>query len=55
MLRVAVASDKNKDGVYNDAPAVVPDANRDGRINAVDLTAFGVASNIAVVPFEIRD
>ena len=55
VLRVAVASDKNKDGVYNDAPAVVPDANRDGRINAVDLTAFGVASNIAVVPFEIRD
>jgi len=55
VLRVAVASDKNKDGVYNDAPAVVPDANRDGRINAVDLKAFGVASNIAVVPFEIRD
>jgi hypothetical protein len=55
VLRVAVAADKNKDGVYNDAPAVVPDANRDGRINAVDLKAFGVASNIAVVPFEIRD
>jgi hypothetical protein len=55
VLRVAVAADKNKDGIYNDAPAAVPDANRDGRINAVDLTAFGVASNIAVVPFEIRD
>jgi len=55
VLRVAVAADKNKDGIYNDAPAVVPDANHDGRINAVDLQAYGVASNIAVVPFEIRD
>ena len=55
VLRVAVAADKNKDGVYNDAPAFVPDANRDGRINAADLKANGVASNIAVVPFEIRD
>jgi hypothetical protein len=55
VLRVAVAADKNKDGIYNDAPAVVPDSNDDGRINAVDLKAYGVASNIAVVPFEIRD
>jgi hypothetical protein len=55
VLRVAVAADKNKDGTYNDAPAVVPDSNRDGHINAVDLEAYGVASNIAVVPFEIRD
>ena len=55
VLRVAVAADKNKDGIYNDAPAVVPDANHDGRINAADLEAYGVASNIAVVPFEIRD
>jgi hypothetical protein len=55
VLRVAVAADKNKDGIYNDAPAVVPDSNRDGRINAADLQAYGVASNITVVPFEIRD
>ena len=55
VLRVAVAADKNKDGIYNDAPAVVPDSNHDGRINAVDLKAYGVASNIAVVPFQIRD
>ena len=55
VLRVAVAADKNKDGIYNDAPAVVLDSNRDGRINAVDLEAYGVASNIAVVPFEIHD
>ena len=55
VLRVAVAADKNKDGIYNDAPAVVPDSNHDGRINALDLKAYGVASNIATVPFEIHD
>ncbi len=55
VLRVAVAADKNKDRIYNDAPAVVPDANRDGHIDGVDLRAFGVASNIVAVPFEIRD
>jgi hypothetical protein len=55
VLRVAVAADKNHDGIYNDAPAVVPDSNGDGRINAVDLEAYGVASNIVAVPFEIHD
>ena len=55
VLRVAVAADKNHDGIYNDAPAVVPDSNHDGRINAVDLKAYGIASNIAVVPFQIND
>ncbi len=55
VLRVAIAADKNKDGIYNDAPAVVPDANDDGRITVADLKAYGVASNVAVVPFEIRD
>ena len=55
VLRVAVAADKNKDGIYNDAPAVVPDANHDGRINAIDLKAYGVASKIVAVPFQISD
>jgi hypothetical protein len=55
VLRVAVAADKNKDGVYNDAPATVSDANHDGRINAIDLKAYGVASDIATVPFQISD
>jgi hypothetical protein len=55
VLRVVVAADKNKDGIYNDAPAVVPDANHDGRINAIDLRAFGVASEIVSVPFRITD
>ena len=55
VLRVAVAADKNNDGIYNDAPAVVPDANRDGHINATDLKAFGIASEVVAIPFEIRD
>jgi hypothetical protein len=55
VLRVVVAADRNKDGIYNDAPAVVPDANHDGRINAADLNAYGVASNIVAVPFRIND
>jgi len=55
VLRVAVAADRNGDGIYNDAPAVVPDANHDGRINAVDLRAYGVASNIETIPFQISD
>jgi hypothetical protein len=55
VLRVAVAADKNKDGIYNDAPAVVPDANDDGRITAIDLKAYGIASDIVAVPFRISD
>jgi hypothetical protein len=55
VLRVAVAADRNHDGVYNDAPAIVPDSNHDGRINALDLKAYGIASNVVTVPFEISD
>jgi hypothetical protein len=55
VLRVAVAADKNKDGIYNDAPAIVPDANSDGHVDAYDLRAYGVASNIVTVPFQISD
>lgn len=53
-LTVAVVDDLNHDGVYNDAPNVVRDANHDGRIDAKDLKALGVASNIVTVPFRIN-
>ncbi len=53
-LTVAVVADKNKDGIYNDAPAVVPDANHDGRIDAADLKALGLASKIETVTFRIN-
>ena len=46
VLTVAVVDDLNHDGIYNDAPNVVTDANGDGRIDRRDLEALGVASNI---------
>jgi len=51
---VAVAKDINGDGIYNDAPAVVPDTNGDGKCDARDLRAFGVASNVAKTKFYIN-
>lgn len=53
-IYVAVAADLNGDGIYNDAPGVVPDANGDGMCDAKDLKAFGVASNIAKARFFIN-
>ena len=53
-LLVAIASDKNGNGIFDDAPNVVPDANGDGIIDAVDVVAFGVVSNIAQVDFVIN-
>ena len=53
-IYVAVANDLNGDGIYNDAPGVVPDANGDGVCDAKDLKAFGVASNIAKARFFIN-
>ena len=53
-LTVAVVDDLNHDGVFNDAPNVVPDLNNDGRVDAKDLDLLGVASNIVTVPFRIN-
>lgn len=53
-IYVAVASDQNGDGIFNDAPNTVPDANGDGRCNKKDLKAFGIASNIAQAKFFIN-
>src|SRR6266567_3517457 len=53
-LTVAVIDDLNHDGIFNDAPNVVPDLNNDGSINAKDLKLLGVASNIVTVPFRIN-
>jgi hypothetical protein len=53
-LTVAVIDDLNHDGIYNDAPNVVPDVNKDGAINADDVRLLGVASNIVTVPFHIN-
>jgi hypothetical protein len=54
-LYVAVAADLNGDGIFNDAPDEVPDADGDGDVDQKDLRAFGVASQIAKVRFFIND
>jgi len=51
---VAIADDLNGDGIYNDAPAAVPDANGDGKCNVSDLKRLGVVSNIARAKFFIN-
>ncbi len=53
-ILVAVAADLNQDGIFNDAPAVIPDANGDGVCDKSDLKAFGIASNIQKAKFFIN-
>lgn len=53
-ILVAVAADLNQDGIFNDAPAVVPDSNGDGRCDKSDLKAYGLASNIQKAKFLIN-
>jgi len=50
----AVAADKDHDGVFNDAPAVLPDADGNGVCDQKDLKAFGLASNIRKASFFIN-
>lgn len=53
-ILVAVAGDLNNDGIFNDAPAAIPDANADGVCDRHDLKAFGLASNIEKARFFIN-
>lgn len=53
-LTVAVVDDLDGNGVYDDAPDVVPDADGDGDVDKFDLAELGVASNIVSVPFSIN-
>jgi len=50
----AVAEDLDGDGIFNDAPDVVPDVDGNGICNATDLVAVGLASNIAGARFFIN-
>ena len=52
-LTVAEVADLDHNGKYDDAPNVVQDMNGDGRVDAKDLKALGVASNIVKIPFHI--
>ncbi|MPZ82694.1 MAG: hypothetical protein GEV28_20750 [Actinophytocola sp.] len=53
-LTIAVVADLDHNGVYDDAPATVPDAGNDNRVDAADLRQLGVASNIATIRFHIN-
>jgi hypothetical protein len=53
-IYVAIAADLNNNGVFDDAPAVVPDANGDGNIDEFDLRTFGVASKVASLRFYVN-
>lgn len=50
---VAMAGDRNGDGVLNDAPDTVPDSDGDGDVDRKDLQAIG-ASSIKAVDFTIN-
>lgn len=50
----AIAADKDLDGVFNDAPSVLPDADGNGVCDERDLKAFGLASNIRKASFFIN-
>ncbi|HEX2988656.1 MAG TPA: hypothetical protein VHS06_10870 [Chloroflexota bacterium] len=50
----AVVADLDGNGMFDDAPNVVVDANGDGVIDEADLTAIGLASNIAKADFFIN-
>ncbi|SDY91011.1 hypothetical protein SAMN05661080_04985 [Modestobacter sp. DSM 44400] len=54
VLTVAVVDDLNHNGVYDDAPPVVPDADGDGDVDRHDLEALGLASNVERVHFRIN-
>ena len=51
----AIAADKDANGVYDDAPATVPDTDADGDVDERDLRALGLASNIETARFFISD
>lgn len=50
----AVADDHDRNGVYDDAPNVVPDSDGNGICDKRDLEAFGLASNVAKADFFIN-
>lgn len=50
----AIAADRDGNGVHDDAPDVVPDADGDGACDERDLRALGVASNVARAQFYVN-
>lgn len=54
VLTVAVVDDLDGNGVFDDAPRVVPDADGDGDVDRKDVQALGLASNVETVKFRIN-
>ena len=52
-MTIAEIKDINLDGIYNDAPDIVPDFVHNGICDHRDLKALGTASNTEVVNFNI--
>lgn len=50
----AVVEDLDGNGIFDDAPDAVPDANNDGEIDVKDVKALRLASNVATVKFRIN-
>lgn len=53
-IYVAVVDDLNGNGVYDDAPSVVPDSDMDGDVDEDDLEALGLASKVEKATFFIN-
>jgi hypothetical protein len=53
-LTVAVVDDLDGNGVYDDAPDAVEDADGDGDVDRRDVAALGVASDVETVRFDIN-
>ena len=50
---VAMVADLDGNGIYDDAPDVVPDADGDGDVDRKDLRALGTASEVRSVKFRV--
>lgn len=50
----AIVADRDGDGIFNDAPSILPDADGNGRCDDKDLKAFGIASSIAKSRFFVN-
>jgi hypothetical protein len=53
-IYVAVADDLNRDGIFNDAPNVIPDMDGNGICDKHDLKKLGLASKVEKTTFYIN-
>ena len=53
-IYVAVVDDLDGNGIFDDAPGVVPDADMDGDVDEKDLKALGLASKVEKATFFIN-